>query len=147
MKKKAIKNILYGFLLLNIKSQSCKLTLNFIFTAWLFISFPGQCFLFIHRDVRTTQLMTDSLILLLCAKDITKRTQAVQLLWTKCCECQGEKVKVCTSLALGGSIRFLTNRLKLTMILLAQQVFCGWKEHFHEFWNLSDDMNCTQRCL
>lgn len=35
----------------------------------------------------------------------------------------------------------------LTMVLLAQQVFCGWKEHFHQFWNLPNDMNCTQRCL
>lgn len=35
----------------------------------------------------------------------------------------------------------------LTMVFLAQQVFCGWKEHFHKFWNLPDDMNCTQRCL
>lgn len=35
----------------------------------------------------------------------------------------------------------------LTVVLLAQQVFCGRKEHFHKFWNLPDDMNCTQRCL
>lgn len=33
------------------------------------------------------------------------------------------------------------------MILLAQQVFCGWKEHFHKFWDLPNDVNCTQRRL
>lgn len=38
-------------------------------------------------------------------------------------------------------------QLTFTMVLLVQQVFCGWKEHFHKFWNLPDDVNCTQCCL
>jgi hypothetical protein len=33
------------------------------------------------------------------------------------------------------------------MVLLAEQVFCGWKEHFHQFRDFPDDMNCTQRRL
>lgn len=35
----------------------------------------------------------------------------------------------------------------LTMVLLTKQVFCGWKEHFHQLRNLPDDVNCTQRRL
>lgn len=36
---------------------------------------------------------------------------------------------------------------RLTVVLLIQQVFCGREEHFHEFRNLPDDVDRTQRRL
>ncbi|TRY97155.1 hypothetical protein DNTS_009641, partial [Danionella cerebrum] len=35
----------------------------------------------------------------------------------------------------------------LTVIFLAKQVFCGWKEHLHQFWDFADNVYSTKCCL
>lgn len=45
---------------------------------------------------------------------------------------------------------YLWERLKsaaLTMIFLAEQVFCCWQEHLHQLRDFADDVNRTQCCL
>lgn len=83
---------------------------------------------------------------LFSAKDTTKRTQAAQLFRAKHWETEGKKKDFICILPQSRQSH-PEKQFTLTVVLLAQQVFCGWKEHFHKFWNLPDDMNCTQRCL
>lgn len=48
------------------------------------------------------------------------------------------------------TIKEIWKRLKggaLTMIFLAQQVLCCRQKHLHQLWDLTDDVDSTQRCL
>lgn len=92
-------------------------------------------------DTQVPEFMTDSLIPFSSAKDIPKRTWATQLFWAK----QWVRRNGTKSAHFPTSQWLHPDKLFThTMVFLAQQVFCGWKEHFHEFRNLPDDMNCTQ---